>query len=215
MDKNQKIRIIKSITFFSGLSDKEAEVFAEKLIEKIFSPDTNIIEQEEPSDSVYFIYKGAAQIFRISDEGSMVNIAICGPGDIIGEMGLIDDLPRSANVKAIQETHTLMLRKSDFINILRENPNLSINLLKVFTQRLRSNDLMVEDVLSKNLVERTWKSIQTLSKFFPNHEINLSQEELAEIVGATRARVTEALKELSKEGKIELSHRKILLKTVL
>lgn len=206
MDKSKTVR---SLSFFSGLSDAEVELIASKLIEKVFPLNSIIIEQEQPSDSVYFIYKGAGQIYRITQDGNYANIALCGPGDIIGEMGLIDNMPRSANVKAIQETHVLMLRKEDFVNILKQNPSLSINLLKVFSQRLRNNDLMVEDVLSKNLTERTWKAIEALGKFFPNREINLSQEELAEIVGATRARITEALNLLQNEGKISLSHRKI------
>ncbi len=67
----------------------------------------------------------------------------------------------------------------------------------------------MEDLVSKNLKTRTWKVLQTLSAYFPNKDINLSQEELSGIIGATRSRVTEVLNELESENKIILSHKHI------
>lgn len=211
MDLTKKIEILSSLPLFSSLVPSELDLISEKAREKIILAGECFIQQGEPGDSTYIIIDGLVRVYRITEDGEDVNIAMLGKGEVVGEMSLIDEGPRSAYVDAVNQTHCLVLFRRDFLEILEKHPKTAINLLGALTQRLRVLNEYLEDVFSKNLPERTMKLLRTLAIYFPGNEITLSQEELANIVGATRARVTEALNLLEKEGKITLSHRKIRL----
>lgn len=178
--------------------------------QKTFPPHELIIEQEDiSSPEAFFIISGSVKVYRVTSDGNEVPIAVLGEGEVVGELALLDDQPRSANVETLQESVMLCLNRHDFMKVLSAHPQTAINLLKTLSVRVRENGKTLEDMYSLNLYERTWKTLKTLSSFFPNHDVNLSQEELATIIGATRARVTEVLNELKSQGKITLSHRRI------
>ena len=208
MDKREKL---KQFPLFKDLSPREIEIISQVVKEEILPAHTNIIEQDGQSNLAYFIQEGGTKVYRISEDGEEVNLAVLGEGEVVGEMALIDDEPRSANVDTIQETKVFILSRTDFNRILISNPEVAISLLKTFAKRVRNTNEHVEDILSRNLGERTWKVLLSLANYFPNKDINLSQEELAGIIGATRARVTEVLNDLQTQGKIILSHRNIHL----
>lgn len=209
MNLDEKIAIIKALPLFESLTDSELEVIAAKLHEKNFPAHTAFIEQEDASDAAYILIEGSARVYRLTEDGEEVTLTIMGKGELVGEMSLLDDEPRSATVETLQDSRVLALTKEEFREILQNYPEIAIRILKTMSRRVRAANEQIEDVLFKNLEERTWKILQNLIHYFPNKDIALSQEELAGILGATRARVTEALNNLEKEGKITLSHRKI------
>lgn len=209
MDINQKIQFIQQIELFKDLPTPKIQIIAEATVEQNIPAKTVLIEQEDYSDLAYFICKGGVRIFRVTDDGENVNLAVAGPGEIIGEMSLLDEEPRSACVETIQNSKMLVLTRSAFLKIISEDSEVAINLLKILSKKVRETNQHIEDILSKSLTERTWKVLESLSNYFPNKTINLSQEELSGIVGATRARITETLNLLQKQGKITLSHRQI------
>jgi len=211
MNIEEKTNFILSIPLFEKLTQKEAQAIAVIAREKTFAPKTAFIKQDEKSDVTHLIYKGTVRAYRIADNGEEVNLAILGPGEIVGEMSLLDEKQHSANVESLQETKALMLPKEDFVKILHLHPDITIKLLQTLSERVRLTDEYVEEVVSKELKDRVWKVLNILANCFSNRDIILSQEELAAIVGATRPRVTEVLNDLQNQRKLTLSHRKIHL----
>lgn len=211
MNLEEKTRIAKSSSFFKTLKDEEIQAIAKASDQKKFSPKSIIIEQYEKPQAVYLIFKGLVRVYRIAECGEEVNLAILGPGEVIGEMSLLDESERSATVEALQETEALFLTKGNFDKILAQNPQIARKMLGIFCQRLRVANECVEELAVKELKDRLFQVLLILSGYFPKGEISLSQEDLAAIVGATRPRVTEALGELEKQGKVTLSRRKIHL----
>lgn len=209
LDKKQ---IIKSLPLFQSLNETKLETLSQATHEKVLPANTTFIEQEDEPISTYIIISGSVRVYRISPDGEEINLAILGPGEVVGEMSLLDDEPRSASVETIQETKTLVLDRKDFLQIIHQYPDMAINLLSVLSKRIRLINEHLEDTFSKTLPERTWKILQALQKYFPEGVINLSHEELSSIVGASRARITEVLDEFAQQGKIILSHRKIHLR---
>lgn len=205
------LEIVASFNIFKGLPLSTLKIIKELLKERQYASGHLLIEQGERSDFAYFILDGGVRIFRLTEGGDEISVGILGPGEIVGEMGLIDDSPRSASVITLKSTKALVLSRYEFRKLLLSNAEISINLLQTFVKRMRITNEQVEDISSKSLAERTWKVVQTLALYFPNSEITLSQEELASIIGASRTRVTETLNILREQGKIKLSHKKIQL----
>lgn len=205
----EKIKILKSFDLFRDLSHEQIKIIADAVHEKEFEPKTIFIEQATEADVAYFIYEGGVRVYRITPEGDEVNLSIGGAGEIIGEMALLDHGPRSANVETIQKTKALTLTQNKFKNILETHPQIAFSLLLILASKIRKTGEIIEEMLSQKLPQRTWHVLELLSKYFPEGEITLSQEELSQIIGATRARVTETLNLLEQEGKIELHHKKI------
>ena len=205
------VQFLSSTLFFTEVPEKNVRLVAELLKHEMIPAHTTFINQEEDSNNVYFIYKGSVKIYRLTEEGDEITIRIVGPGEIVGELAFLDHGIRSATVETLQETEVFTLTGDDFKKILLKNPQVAINLLKIFGNLLKENALNIEEALSKNLLQRTFDMLVILANYFPEKNIALTQEELALIIGGTRARVTEVLHRLQDEGKISISHKHIQL----
>ncbi len=203
--------MIRNVTLFKDLTEKETSAILKTATKKTIPAKTTFIQQGEESDAIYFVESGSVSIFRLNENGEEINISILGTGDIVGEMALIDQQPRSAFAKTLTESTFLVISSSNFSLLLNQYPTIAIRLLALFSQRLRQTDAHVEDIITQNLETRTLNSLKILRGYFANGEITLTHEELSAIVGATRARVTKTLDLLQEKGLLTLSHKKILL----
>jgi CRP/FNR family transcriptional regulator len=176
-----------------------------------FTKNQIILELGSTTKETYVILSGVVKVYELTTEGKEINFAILGRGEIFGEMSLFSSAPRSATVEAIEETETLVLKKSDFQKLIAADPNIALNLLEILAERLRLLHQNILNLNSKKLAERTEEILITLISHYATREISISQEELADIVGATRARLNEALKILERSHKITMSHKSIKL----
>lgn len=205
-----KAQILRQHILFRDLTLKELLLFADKTKEKIFPAKTAIINQSQPADAVYFIYKGLVKIYILNKEGKIIPIRIKEPQYIVGELNLFDN-ESTATVETLQETHTLVISKEDCKKLIMEKPRFAFNFLRMITEKLHAANNQANDYFSLRLKERTLEILKTLASHFPDNIISLSQEELAFIIGASRARVTETLDELACLKIISLARRKIVL----
>lgn len=211
MNTQEKVETLRNVAVFTLLTDQQLELIAQN-ISKIELPSNDVfIEQDAITDTAYLIISGAVKVYRISEDGEEIILDTKGPGEIVGEMALLDGKPRSAYVETIKDSSFFTLHKEKFLEIINQNPQISINIIKHLVLQIREFNQRMEDTTSKNLCDRTFTTIKTLSSYYQNNDVELSQEQLASIVGATRARVTECLNNLEKSGKIILSHKKIHL----
>lgn len=210
MNREEKITIIKQFSLFASLNDQELTLLAEQSKQIVFPPHITIISQDSPGNGVYLIYKGLIRIYMISQEGKVIPIKIKRNPYIVGVMDAIDN-ERASIIETIQETRTLLIPGENFKDILIKNAHLAFSVLQMVTKKLRETNMQMEYYFSSTLKNRTLNIIKELTPFFPEKIITLSQEEIADIVGATRARVTEVLNELSDENIISISQRRILV----
>lgn len=205
----EKKEIIKQHPAFLGLNEDTITHVATRTQEKIYQPHSTLIHQGDAANAVYFIYKGLIKIYVINNEGKHVPVRTTGEKYFVGDLGVVDDGPVPATVETIQETHVLVMTKEDFLFLINNYPGFAINILKLWAKKVRGNNEQREINFSLQLKDRTLRALQILAPNFPNNEISIAQEELADIVGATRPRVTEVLKDLEKENLIKLSNRNI------
>jgi CRP-like cAMP-binding protein len=104
------------------------------------------VREGDTSMSLYVVLSGRVRVER---EGGRVQVAELGPGGAFGEMGLIEDMPRSATVVAVEPTECALLAKWDFQNELREDPDIALALLPVLTDRIRGLDARLAEAESR------------------------------------------------------------------
>jgi len=205
----EKTKILSSFPMFEETSTAELKEVATKTQPEAILPMEVFVEEDRDEHQAYFLYQGAVSVFRTTSEGEIINLDLLGAPNLVGEVGLIEDKSSPASIIAIEETRALVLSQKDFQALVNKNPKLALNLLKVFADKMRDFDLFIEELLSKNLYERTWNMLQFVSQYFPKREITLSQEQLTDLLWGTRSRVTEVLNKLETEGKIKIGHRKV------
>ena len=134
--------ILARVDLFSGLGEKDLKDLAAQCREGKFSPGSVMLSQGEQGLGLFIITKGTARITRKnSPDGAEEALGTAGPGEVIGEMALLDDLPRSATITAVDEVSVLTLPLWEFRRFLRRSlrndPDVGLNLLAVLSRRLR------------------------------------------------------------------------------
>jgi CRP/FNR family transcriptional regulator, cyclic AMP receptor protein len=138
------------VDLFSGLRKKELKDLATYCGERTFSPGSVLLSQGEQGLGLFILTKGTVRITRKnSPDGAEVVLGTAGVGDVIGEMALLDDLPRSATVTAVDDVTVLVVPFWDFRIILRRilssDPDVGLDLLAVLSRRLRAAEQRAHD----------------------------------------------------------------------
>lgn len=126
------------VDLFSGLDKKELRVIANSCQERKFPAGSVLMQQGDTGAGLFVITSGHVKITQAVDpDRAEENLGTAGPGDVLGEMALLDDLPRSATVTATEDVTTLILPIWDFRSSLRSNPDIAVKLLATLSHRLR------------------------------------------------------------------------------
>src|SRR5918996_5410623 len=144
MDEPTRERVaeaFRAVPLLSRLSERQREALARKATTRSYRADKIIVRQGDTSMALYVVLSGSVRIERESETGARTQIADnVGRHGFFGEMGLIEDEPRSATVTALEDTECALLAKWDFQNELREDPEIAIALLPVLSARLLELD---------------------------------------------------------------------------
>ncbi|OGK22682.1 hypothetical protein A3H80_00845 [Candidatus Roizmanbacteria bacterium RIFCSPLOWO2_02_FULL_37_19] len=177
-------------------------------LKTFFQGDVLMCEGDDSKD-IQFITKGIVAVYSLLEDGTIVPITLLHKGQSVGELGVVTDKTRSATVEALSDVETLVISRDDFKAILKSDPALMQELLKDLSGRIQKENNLLLIQKTKHLPEKVWILLQELSHFFENKTINVSHERLAQLVGVTRPRLTEALHTLVDEKKIKLSFNNI------
>ena len=210
--------ILKQIPLFSELSDKELEKIIHLASKQKYHKDNIILIEEEIGSTMFIILWGRVKISRISDDGREVILSILSDGDFFGEMSLLDGHTRSANVTAIEEAELLVIRREEFLQMLRDFPQIAINLLKELAQRIRKSD---EHIKSLSLQDATGRVATTLlriaedSGVFRRGQVEIAelplQQDLANMAGTSRETISRVIKSLTEDGYLKKHGGKIII----
>lgn len=198
---------------FACLTEEERLTVAKGMRSKHYGRDEVIFHREDPAGHLYLIVAGTVKIALPDETGREVVVAIERGGDAFGELALFDDSPRSATVTAIAETEVLLLARKDFMDVLERNHEAMRKMLGLLAQTVRRSSGRVEDLVFLDLPGRVAKCILDLSEASAKPgELELTQEDLASFVGATRVSVNRVLADLEKRGAIKIGRRHITVK---
>jgi CRP/FNR family cyclic AMP-dependent transcriptional regulator len=130
------------VDLFSTLNKKELQMLARSCQERTYPAGTTLFSQNDTGTGLYVIKSGTVKIMQAVDpDRAEVELATAGPGEVFGEMALLDDLPRSASVIAVDDVTALLLPVWEFRTTLQEHPDIALKLLAVLSRRLRKAEL--------------------------------------------------------------------------
>ena len=205
-------RILAGVPVFGALSDSERTELVAHLRARHFSRDEVVFHRDDAGGHVYVILSGSVKVAIPDEEGHEVVVAVERDGAVFGELALFDDAPRSATVTALDETQVVTLAREDFLRILERSPRATREILRLLARTVRRASGRIEDLVFLDVPGRVAKCLLDLATAHARTEIELTQDDLAAFVGATRVSVNRALADLEAQGAIAVGRRHIAVK---
>jgi CRP-like cAMP-binding protein len=215
------IDVVRKAPLFAALDDEAARALMESMTSSHLERGDILFREGDQGDRIYVIGEGKIKLGRTSVDGRENLLAVLGPGEMFGELSLFDPGPRTATATAIAETQLIALGHKDLDSFLLGRPAVAKNLLTALARRLRRTNETLADLVFTDVPGRVAKALLHLSKRFGHpaedgilvaHE--LTQEELAQLVGASRETVNKALADFASRGWIKLEARAVVLTDV-
>src|SRR5690242_14855223 len=129
--------VLRDIPLFVGLNDAQLASINDRLHKRSFQAGTNVISIETPGEVIYIILSGTVKIKVDQPDGTEVIIALLGAGEIVGELSVLDNTGRSADVLTQEDSTLLWLDRKSFDDLLATMPAITQNLLRILTRRIR------------------------------------------------------------------------------
>jgi CRP/FNR family cyclic AMP-dependent transcriptional regulator len=206
--------LLKNVALFSGLADSELEMLQQHASIRTYSKQSIIINEGDDANGLYVVITGQVKVFLSNQEGREVIINMLGPGDYFGELALIESCQRSASVMTTDKTQLAFLSKTDFQQVLAEHAEIAFNLILALSGRIRVLSENVKNLALLDVYGRVAKTLLGLAKEQGNHlviEQRLTQQEIANRIGASREMVAKIMKDLAKGGYISVSRDQIVI----
>ncbi len=206
---------------FSALDAEAAVALRASMVETLAPRGTIIFNEGEIGDHMYVIVGGKIKLGHASSDGRESLLAVLGPGEIFGELSLFDPGPRTATATALTDARVLALGNTSLHPWLAGRPEVAEALLAALARRLRRTNDALADLVFSDVPGRVAKALLELAdKFGAWHEEgtlvkhDMTQEELAQLVGASRETVNKALADFTQRGWIRVDQREVLLLSV-
>jgi CRP/FNR family transcriptional regulator, cyclic AMP receptor protein len=203
---------------FQGIDAEVAAPIIKELEYVDVSRGEVIFAEGEPGDSLYIVLSGKVKVSRRAQDGRENMLAVMGPSELIGELSLFDPGPRTATALAITDTRLAKLKQSMLRPWITQHPEIALQLLHVLARRLRRTNDIVADLIFTDVPGRVAKNLLQMAKKFGAREgdrirvtHDLTQEELAQLVGASRETVNKALADFASRGWLRLEGKSVII----
>ncbi len=203
---------------FAGLDDDAAQALLEEMSTVHLNRGEVLFREGQQGDRLYVVTSGKVKLGRSSPDGRENLQSISGPGEMFGELSIFDPGPRTATATAVAETELISLTNDQLRHFLHGRPQVAWSLLGALARRLRRTNDSLSDLVFTDVPGRVAKALLDLSHRFgrPTEEgllvaHDLTQEELAQLVGASRETVNKALADFASRGWLKLEARAVLL----
>jgi len=214
------VELLRKAPLFSGLGQAELAAIAALAQRKRYEQRDIVVHQTDPSGELFVIVSGHLKVVSAGADGRDTALGIMGPGEVIGEVPLLDGGPRSATVAALEPCELLVIRREPFLRLLESSPKISIELLRVLATRLRRLTERSEDLAFLRVGERLAKRLVGLAGEYGQAQpdgsiritVKLSQQEIGELVNATRESANKHIKAWEDEGLVSQESGHIIIR---
>ena len=207
--------VLKAVPLFSSFPEEQLRMLATVVTRKSATRSTIVMAGGDATDSLYIVLSGRLKVMMSDSDGKEVILSILGPGEFFGEMGLIDDSPRSASVVAIEACELLSIAKRDFKKCLAENFEMAMAVMRGLVRRLREADRKIGSLALLDVYGRVARLLLDMSENVEGEKVvtkRLPKQDIAKMIGASREMVSRVMKDLQMGGYIEVRGSNIVLR---
>lgn len=212
---NVSTLLLRNVPLFATLQEQQLDLLTSLVSRKNFPRGATIMLAGGITDSLYIVISGRLKVMISDDEGREVILAILGPGEYFGEMGLIDDSTRSASVVTLEACELLSLSKRDFKKCLLENSEMTSMVMRGLVKRLREADRKIGSLALMDVYGRVARLLLEMSETINGERVitkKLSKQDIAKMIGASREMVSRVMKDLRTGGFMEVKEGKLVLR---
>ena len=203
---------------FQGVAGEAAEALASSLQYADYARGETVFLEGEQGDTLYIVLTGKVKIGRRATDGRENMLSVMGPSDMFGELSLFDPGPRTATATVVTEARLASLAHASLKPWITDRPEIAEQLLRVLARRLRRTNDALADLIFTDVPGRVAKQLLALSERFGSTEPDgirvhhdLTQEELAQLVGASRETVNKALADFAQRGGVRVDSRALTI----
>jgi CRP-like cAMP-binding protein len=209
---------VRQAPLFTALDDEAAAALQRSMVEVRMSRGDVLFTEGQPGDRLYVVTEGKIKLGRSSADGRENLVAVLGPGEMFGELSLFDPGPRTATATAVTDCVLLGVGHEDIKPWLASRPEVGAQLLQALARRLRRTNESLADLVFSDVPGRVAKALLDLARRFGvqredglhvTHD--LTQEELAQLVGASRETVNKALADFASRNWLRLEARAVVI----
>lgn len=214
------VDVLSLVPLFSGLTAKDLEHLFTVMRPAHYPKGHVIFREGDPGDEFLIIVDGSVKVEINSEDGKELTLAILRPYQFLGELALLDDFARSATVATLEDSHFLVLTKSDFYRVVEQYPRMLLPILKTLSRRIR---LLTDDIASMAFMDSFTRIARKLVALGQDMGVRdgqseavtipqpLTHQELANLVGTTRETATKVLNEMKTKGLLTISKHQITI----
>ncbi len=203
--------LLRATLLFGELDDPTLADITEQSAERSLRRGDVLFGENDAPDFVYVVVTGRIAIANRSVDGRESVVALMESGDLFGEMGLFDNLGRSAEARALEPSSVIAIPYRPVQELYERRPEELWNVVKLLAGRLRSMDEALADSVFLDVTGRTAKRLLELAGDEDEFTLPITQEELAGMVGASRERVNKAIASFVRLGWLDQSDRRYLI----
>ncbi|PWH12211.1 MAG: hypothetical protein DDG60_14305 [Anaerolineae bacterium] len=205
--------ILTSIPLFRGLNQAELEWIARRAHRRLFPAGTNVLVADQVGEAVYIILSGTVKIYIDQLDKQPVVLSIIGAGDTLGEISLLDSAGHSASAITLEDSLMLWMDKAAFHQMLDEFPRVARNLVQIMGARLRMNNELIQSLATLDIKGRVARQLLAFADRYGSAQaglpivipIILTQSDIADLVGASRKSVNQAMVSFREMGLISIN----------
>lgn len=215
---DQAVSYLRKTRLFGDLDPDALARLADRAIERTYKKGQLIFYQGDPAEALFVVIEGRVKVVVVSEEGDEMLLVTLQPVDVFGEVALIDGEPRSASAETLELTRVLVLTRATFLEALRQSPAMTEPLLRSLGAVLRRLTEQTADLVFLDLHGRVAKLLVGLAEKNEAGEddieldMNLTQSDLASMVGGSRQSVNQILRSFERRGYLEMKGRKLIIK---
>jgi len=205
--------LLARMPLFQSLPHERILALAEHSRGKRLPKGEMLFQKGDPGNALFGVRRGQIRIETGATDGSRLTLNFMGPGDLFGEVAVLDGQNRTADATAGEPTELFVLRREDFLGHLEREPKVAIKIIQLLCQRIRWQSERMEESMLQPLPVRLARRLCALAADFGS-EVHISQEQLGIFVGAARESVNRQLQAWRKDGILDLQRGRILLQNL-
>src|SRR5438034_4149872 len=215
MSPGGSVGLLARVPLFSELSRQELERISRVAVPRSFPAGVRVFHEGDRSDACYLVRSGDLRVTREHPDGRAIALATLGPGDLFGELAMLDGEARSASVDTLSDSELLALPAADFRRLLADHPEISVKLVAALTRRLRETNERVARQSFQTVPSRVAGVLTQLNAEETAPEgrhgitIRMTQADLAQLAGTSRESVSRFLATLERAGVVRVGRGRV------